>query len=55
MDREVVRKRNLPSFSMDLGDVKALCSKLHTMFDDGRLYESIRVDLQSEVLQFDTA
>jgi hypothetical protein len=53
MDRKVTRKRRIPSFRMQLGDLEALIEKLKSHFaEKEKVSTSISVDLPNEKLGF---
>lgn len=53
MKREVERERELPAFSLTVGELEALCQRLATLFNDPTLlHTSIDVRLPSERLEF---
>jgi hypothetical protein len=55
MKREVERERVLPAFSLSVGELELLVSRLVNLFDDpSKVYSSIDVRLPSEKLAFST-
>lgn len=53
MKRELNREKNLPSFSLSVGDLELLWNRVSDLFGDGELYRTITVELSSERLEFD--
>lgn len=56
MKREIERSRELPAFSLNVGEIQLLWSRLLKLFDDkSRVYAALDVSLPSEQLEFSSA
>ncbi|EKF9373336.1 hypothetical protein O1B80_003619 [Vibrio cholerae] len=53
MRRELNRDKNLPSFSLTVGDLELLWNRVSGLFGDGEVYRRITVELSSERLEFE--
>ncbi len=53
MKREVKRKKKLPSFAIDIGELEVLWNKLYSLFDTQDLHGSIHVEFPLEKIKFE--